>query len=311
MTSATGPSPAGPERNVPGVSPALRRRLRLAFGVLSAFSKGLAARLALRLFLTPIARRISSGDAAFLASARSLRLQTPAGSVQAYEWAVPDKAVAPTVLVVHGWISHAGRMADVIRALQARGLRVIACDAPAHGRSSGRQLDLNGFCAAIDSVNAALGPAQGVLAHSFGALTTASWLADPLTPAVQAAVLVGLPRDIAWLFGSFTEMLALQPATEARLRALFRQRYGGEPEDFSVRALAQHLHLPVLLVHGDADELIPAAHATEVAELLGDGEVLRVEGLGHSAPLHDAATVARIADFLAARLHVAPAGGLP
>ena len=321
MTSATGPSPAEPEpppggdaaaggvaeRRVPGVSPALRRRLRLVFRLLSAVSDGLAARLAMRLFLTPVARRVEPADDTFLATARTQRLQTPAGAVQAYEWLpqgerLPGSPPPPTVLVVHGWISHAARFADLIEALRARGLRVIACDAPAHGRSSGRQVDLLGFQAALQVVNAALGPAQGILAHSFGALTTAHWLAQADAPPFATAVLVGLPRDVAWLFGSFTHTLALRPATEARLRALFRQRYGGAPEDFSARELAQHLHMPVLLVHGGADELIPAAHAGEVAELLRDGEIVVVEGLRHSAPLRDPATVERIATFLAARL---------
>jgi alpha-beta hydrolase superfamily lysophospholipase len=292
---------------VPGVSPALRRRLRLLFRLLSAVSDNLAARLAMRLFLTPVARRIEPADAQFLATARTQRLQTPAGAVQAYEWQplgerVAGSAPPSTVLVVHGWISHAARFAELIDALRSRGLRVIACDAPAHGRSSGRQVDLLGFQAALVTVNAALGPAQGVLAHSFGALTAAHWLAGPEAPPVATAVLVGLPRDVAWLFGSFTQTLALRPSTEARLRALFRERYGGNPEEFSARELAQHLHMPVLLVHGGADELIPAAHASEVGELLRDGEIVVVEGLRHSAPLRDPATIERIAVFLSARL---------
>lgn len=332
MTSATGPSPAEPEpppggdpaggdataagtpeRRVPGVSPALRRRLRLLFRLLSAVSDGLAARLAMRLFLTPVARRIEPADEVFLATARTQRLQTPAGEVHAYEWQpqgerAPGSAPPPTVLVVHGWISHAARFAELIEALRARGLRVIACDAPAHGRSSGSQVDLLGFQAALQVVNAALGPAQGVLAHSFGALTTAHWLAQPDAPPFATAVLVGLPRDVAWLFGSFTHTLALKPATEARLRALFRQRYGGDPGEFSARELARHLHMPVLLVHGGADELIPAAHASEVGELLRDGEVVVVEGLRHSAPLRDPATIERMAGFMAGRLHGAKTG---
>jgi alpha-beta hydrolase superfamily lysophospholipase len=321
MTSATGPSPAEPEpppggdataagtpeRRVPGVSPALRRRLRLLFRMLSALSDGLAARLAMRLFLTPVARRIEPADEVFLATARTQRLQTPAGEVHAYEWLPPGErppgsTPPPTVLVVHGWISHAARFAELIEALRARGLRVIACDAPAHGRSSGSQVDLLGFQAALEAVNAALGPAQGVLAHSFGALTTAHWLAQAGAPPFATAVLVGLPRDVAWLFGSFTHTLALRPATEERLRALFRERYGGDPEDFSARELARHLHMPVLLVHGGADELIPVAHASEVGELLRDGEVVVVEGLRHSAPLRDPATIERMATFLAGRL---------
>jgi alpha-beta hydrolase superfamily lysophospholipase len=301
--------PGAPERRIPGVSPALRRRLRLAFGLLSALSPALAGRLALRLFLTPMRRSVAPGDAAFLASAQrvSLPVTTPSGDtyvVQAYEW--PAAPGAGTVLVMHGWISHAARLAPLIAALRAQGLRVIGLDAPAHGHSSGKRVDLHGFLAAVRAVDAALGPAQAVIAHSFGALTAATWLAgEPAPAAVRAAVLVGLMRDVDWVFGSFVFTLGLRGRALASLRQQFRARYGGLPEEFGTQELARRIHVPVLLVHGEEDELVPAAHASEVGELLRNGEVLRVPGLQHSAPLKDPATVARMAGFVAAQLRVA------
>jgi alpha-beta hydrolase superfamily lysophospholipase len=313
MTSATGPSPEAPERRIPGVSPALRRRLRLLFGLLAALSPTLAGRLALRLFLTPMRRAVAPGEAAFLAGARKLALpiRTDSGEtylVQAYEW--PAAPGAGTVLVMHGWISHAARLAPLIEALRGQGLRVIGLDAPAHGHSSGRRVDLNGFLAAVRAVDAVLGPAQGVIAHSFGALAAATWLAgEPSPAAVRAAVLVGLMRDVDWVFGSFVLMLGLHGRALASLREQFRARYGGYPEEFGTQELARRIHMPVLLVHGEDDELVPAAHASEVGELLKNGEVLRVPGLQHSAPLKDPATVARMAGFLAAQLRSAAGAG--
>ncbi len=318
MTSATAPSPAEPERRIPGVTPALRRRLRIAFRLLTAISPSLAARAALWMFLRPLRRPVVQADAAFIAGARrtALAVRTEAGDayeVQAYEWPAAPTATtapagaalagAPTVLVMHGWISHAARLAPLIEALRARGLRVIALDAPAHGNSSGSSVDLHGFLAAVRAVDAALGPAQGVVAHSFGALTAATWLAgDPVPGAVRAAVLVGLMRDVDWVFSSFTHTLGLRGRALARLRALFRARYGGYPEEYGTHELARRIAIPVLLVHGEQDELVPAAHSSEVGELLADGEVLLVPGLQHSAPLKDPDTMARIAEFMAERL---------
>jgi len=334
MTSATAPSPAEPERRIPGVSPALRRRLRLAFRLLAATSASLAARVALWMFLRPLKRPVAVAEASFIAGARRsmLPVRTESGAayqVQAYEWPAAAPATpgamagataasgpagaAPTVLVMHGWISHAARLAPLIEALRGQGLRVIALDAPAHGRSSGRSVDLHGFLAAVRAVDAALGPAQGVVAHSFGALTSATWLAgDPPPSGVRAAVLVGLMRDVDWVFSSFTHTLGLRGRALARLRALFRARYGGYPEEFGTQELARRIHIPVLLVHGEEDELVPAAHSTEVGALLSNGEVLLVPGLQHSAPLKDPATVARMASFMAAQLEPGPpAGGQP
>ena len=301
MTSATGPSPATPERAVPGLTPAMRGRVRLLFRVVSAVSPALAARLAMQLFLTPLARRIAPGEARFLATARPLRLAVPSGQLHAYVWEA-DTPGAPTVLLVHGWISHAARMAELVRALRARGLRVVAFDAPAHGRSSGRQADLQSFRAAINTVIAACGPVHGVLAHSFGALTTSLWLAEDRPASVRAVVLVGMMRDAGYVFESFALMMALRADVLARFRTLFRNRYGIYPEELSTTGLVRRVPLPVMVVHGETDELVPAAHATEIAAQLYDGQLLIAPLLGHGAPLRDPATVAQITEFLATRL---------
>ena len=314
MTSATGllPAklPATTERTIPGLSPALRQRLRRLFRILSVLSPALTARLAMRMFLTPIARRVGTDDTLFLASARTRVLTTGAGRVRAYEWpAHVDSGKhglsAPpvhTVLVVHGWISHAARMAEVIRELHARGLRVLAFDAPAHGRSSGTQADLQAFRSALAAVLTEYSPVEAVLAHSFGALTVATWLAEDQPAQVRAAVLIGMMNDVGYIFESFTQAMAMNADVIARFRELFRARYGGYAEEFSAARWVPRISLPVLLVHGSADEIVPATHATEIAAQLRQGQMLLVDGLGHSAPLRDPATVARIADFLVAQL---------
>ena len=110
MTSDSGPSPATPERTIPGLTPALRRRARLLFRVPSALSPALAARLAMRLFVTPLSRRIAPVETQFLATARAHTFTVPSGQLHAYEWPAATPG-APTVLLVHGWISYAARMA--------------------------------------------------------------------------------------------------------------------------------------------------------------------------------------------------------
>jgi alpha-beta hydrolase superfamily lysophospholipase len=286
-------------RNIPGLTPARQRRIRTLFRLLSALSPALAARLAARLFSTPRTRRISAQDAHFLAGAESRRLPTPHGDVQTYEW--PGEG--PAVLVLHGWISYAGQLAAIIEGLRAQGLRVLAFDAPAHGRSGGRQIDLHSFRDALAAVGNACGPIGAILAHSFGAITAASWLAeDPAAARLRAAVLIGLPRDIGYLFESYTLAMGLSTEVVERVRERFRARYGGNPEDYSAPMLAQRIHIPVLLVHGGADEYIPASHAHEVALQLRDGQIQVIAGLSHSAPLRDPATVQLMAQFISTRL---------
>jgi pimeloyl-ACP methyl ester carboxylesterase len=301
MTSVTGPSRATPERAIPGLTPALRARLRWLFRIVSAVSTTWATRLAVRLFATPIARTVEPEERQFLATANAQTLRGRSGALQLYEW--PGTAPsAPTVLVVHGWFSYAARMAYIVRALHARGLRVVAFDAPAHGRSGGQQADLHAFSDAIRTVIAACGPAQAVLAHSFGAFSTAHWLAEDQPASVRAAVLVGVMRDLGYICDSFAQAMALNPEVHAQFRQRLRERYGKNPEELATGALVQRIHLPMLMVHGAADELVPSAHAHDISGQLRDGRLLIAPDLGHGAPLRDPDTVKQIIDFLCAQL---------
>ncbi len=301
MTSVTGRSRATPERTVPGLTPALRGRVRWLFRIVSALSSSLAARLAMRAFLTPLARQIEPDEEEFLATAQAQKLQSGSVALQVYTWpgASPE---APTVLVVHGWISHAARMAEIVRALRHRGLRVVAFDAPAHGRSGGTQADMQDFRTAIQAVISRCGPVHGILAHSFGALSTASWLAEHRPATMRAVVLVGMMRDLGYIFDSFTQVLGLRSKVSARFRELIRARYGAYPEEVSTAEMVRRLQLPVLLVHGAADDIVPSAHAQLISKELRRGQLLIAPDLGHGAPLRDPATVRQIVDFLDAQL---------
>jgi alpha-beta hydrolase superfamily lysophospholipase len=288
-----------PERRVPGLSPSLRSWARLLFRMLTLLSPALAARYAARVFVHPRARPATEAERRFLRTSRPHRLASPHGAVQVYEW----PAAGPSVLVVHGWISHAGRMQTLIEALHAEGLRIIAFDAPAHGRSAGRHADLQRFVAALVAVSREFGPIAGVLAHSMGAMAAITWLAEDSSAAdVLAAVFVGMPRDVGYLLDSFVATLQLRADIRERLRGLFHVRYGRTPEQFSARDLAQTIRVPVLLVHGTQDDLVPLEHAHENLVGLRDGQLHVADGLNHSAPLRDPATVALMVRFLSERL---------
>jgi alpha-beta hydrolase superfamily lysophospholipase len=285
-------TPSG--RSIPGLSAPLKARLRLLFRLFSAVSPALAARLALRLFITPVARPVSTEEEKFLATARTRTLATPHGRIQTYEW----PASGPTLLIVHGWISHTGRLRHAIAALHQRGYRIVAFDAPGHGRSGGRYADLDAVRDIIARVSSEFAPARAILAHSYGALAVAVWLAESAPAQLRAAVLVGMPRDIGYILESFTMAMALNPNVIGRLRALFHKRYGAWPEFYEAGALAAQIRIPVLLVHGEEDEFVPVAHARPVHQRLALGELSIRPELKHSAPLSDAASLDAIAGFL-------------
>lgn len=257
----------------------------------------LAARLALDRFVKPARRTLDEVDRPTLARARPLRMRLPEGELQAYDWGTPS---APTLLLLHGWSSHAPRWSAFVEAALARKWRVLAFDAPAHGLSSGTHSSVPQFRRALDAVIAAHGPVRAAVAHSLGALALATRLADVETlPRLHAAVLVSLPRDVGYLLESWLDALDAAPGLRQRVQTAFQARFGIPPSAIDAAALLPAADCPVLLVHDAEDDVVPVSHAESLAPLLHEGALHITRGLGHSGLLRDAATVEAVMAFVA------------
>ncbi len=285
-----------PAQRLPHVSPARLARLKSLLRLLQSLSPNLASRLAFKLFLEPPRRELADSDAAFMASAKLHLLPVGKDQVQVYEWGTGSR----TVLIVHGWGSRASRFAPLASALMKRGWRVLALDAPAHGRSPGRRSSLPQFTASLDAVASQLGPVQALMGHSLGALAIACQRAE--TPAwftsLRRLVLISMPADAAFLVDSFQRMLGIDAATASQMQSLFRQRFAAVPESFTARHASPPLQLATLLVHDQRDDIVPYSHAVELGAQLAQARLLTTEGLGHSALTRDAATIQAMGDFL-------------
>lgn len=285
-------------RRLPHVS---ARRLRLVRGLLSVLqrlSPRLAARVALRLFLTPVRRKLDPADEAQMYLARHHFLRCANGDpIHVYEWGDG----ARTALILHGWGSHAARFTTMVRALTARGWRVLAPDAPGHGQSPGGTSSLPQFIGALDCVMQALGPVQALVGHSMGSLAIAMRLTDarhPRPASLEAVVLISTPSGAPFLVESFERLFGIAPPTRGHGLRLFEKRFGGAPEKFIALPPEARIDLPVLLVHDDADDVVPREHSSQLLARLGHARLLATQGFGHSGMLRDPAALAAIADFL-------------
>jgi pimeloyl-ACP methyl ester carboxylesterase len=282
---------------MPHVSPQRLRHLRRLMSVLQAISPRLAGRVALQLFITPVRRGLDAGDAQWVSTARRHHVTSGPDVVQVYEWGTGPR----TVVILHGWGSHAARFSPLAQALVSAGWRVLAIDAPGHGRSRGRSSSLPQFIAALDSVARELGPVQALIGHSLGALAAVNWLGKPGSPAaagISQAVLVSTPSGVNFLMDSFIAMMGLDAVTTGHLATQFSRRFGEQPDVWSAIARAPGIHVPLLLVHDRGDDVIPFGHSEALMAVLPNAGLHATTGLGHSGMLRDPDTIARIVDFL-------------
>ena len=285
-------------RVVPGVTPEAQRRLRGFFALAQALSSSLAGWLALLMFLKPPRRKVDPADAPIIALASRTVMRCGSDRFTVWHWAQPDSGPAPTVVLLHGWGSHAARFADFVAPLRAAGFAVIGIDAPAHGTSPGQFSDLPRFRDSLAEVLRAHEPIHAVIGHSLGGGAVLTVLAETADHHPKKICLFGVPSDMDYILESFAMMLGLEPRALANLRARFSAKFGRPASAVSVAAAAPAVRIPVLVVHDEDDNVAPIVQGAALAAAIPGAVLWRTQGFGHSGALRDAATIQRVVDFL-------------
>lgn len=279
--------------------------LRRTMGLLSAAAPALAVRLLERLWFTPPRARTDAAARRWLGRARPLEVRAHGKAVRTWTW-----GKGPAVLLVHGWGGNAGQMHALGEALHARGLRVIAFDAPGHGHSAparaGGRVDMVEFAHALRVVAAGCGPLLGVVAHSGGCTATALALREGWAGAPRMAFIAPFasPSQAVMPFG---RAIGASDAVTGRFSRRVQARFARPWTDFDMATLpASRVPDRSLVVHDAGDREVPAAHGRALAAAWPGARWMETSGLGHRRLLRDPAVVAGIADFIAAGHRPAP-----
>ncbi|WES63769.1 alpha/beta hydrolase [Microbacter sp. GSS18] len=255
------------------------------FGATSAVSPGLAARIALPLFMR-VGRRmpVDPADAATMLRARTWEALIPGtrgrgARVGVYEWGTG----ADVVLLVHGWQGRASQFAPLVRELLAERFRVVAVDMPAHGDAPGRATTIVDWISAIRAVQARHGALHGIVGHSLGGLAVLVAVAEGVQ--VRRVVTASAPADAAAVFDVFAAGAGLDDAADVSMRALFARRYFDEDDPIGrVSAVAHPLGDAVhaLIAHDRRDRVIPHAEADRLRAALPQAATLDTDGAWHA-----------------------------
>ncbi len=211
---------------------------------------------------------------------------TTADGVRLHGWWLPAKGPPRgTVLHLHGNAANVSNHLPLVAWLPPAGFNVLMLDYRGFGRSQGRPT----LAGVVDDAAAALAylrtrpdvDAQRlvVLGQSLGGATALRLLARD-TDGVRLAVIEaafasyrGIARDAA------LQSVVLAPFLPVGLPML------PKAADDPVTALAG-IRVPLLIVHGTADEVIPFAHSQRLHARFGHTTLVRVVGARHN-DLHD------------------------
>ncbi len=290
---------AAPAVRYPSPPPALRL-LRWQLRLLQAVAPALAFRLAWKVFCTPQRLPPKAWETNALADARRATQATPGGPVAVYEW---GHSAAPAVVLVHGWEHRATFWQAWLGPLQAAGYRVVALDAPAHGASPGRSLNLVQYGAAIQAVvdaAAGTGPVRALVAHSFGGAAVAGIpVRLPGGAALPRLLLLSVPVHLRAVAQRFASLLRLPASQVTRMERHIEQLTGRPWASFAPAAAGPAIGAErVLLLHDEADAIVPFAEGRQIAAAWPGAVLHATRSLGHNRILRDAGVVARALAFL-------------
>jgi pimeloyl-ACP methyl ester carboxylesterase len=298
MVSVT--SNATPKRRLP---PALAM-LQRASGMLEAISPAAASLLLATLFTRPRRQKLPKRERDWLlaAAARPLRLQSGV-EIPLYEWratprahGVLDEAPLPTILLVHGMSGRAGQLGGFAAPLVKAGFRVVAFDAPGHGAAPGRRSSLPEMLWVTEEVAAHLGPLAGIIAHSNGAAATVAALSRGLQ--VRRVALLAPPTDLEAYLGKVARLLGFGPKVAKGAQTRLEKRYGLPFDALRGTDLARGLAQPSLIVHDNADRVVPTSEGRALADSWPGARLHVTAGLGHGKILRDDSVIARVVDHL-------------
>jgi hypothetical protein len=245
------------------------RNLRLAVVIAGAIAATLvgSARLASRHFLFPVDGLVRAEPPVDAVT----RAFVAKDGVPVHALELPAaREGAPVVVYFHGNRETVESCVPYARALRDRGLSVLLVEYRGYGRSSGAAPTEDGLYldaeAALDALaSRGIGPSRVVLwGRSLG-----TGVAAEMAARARGSALV--------LVTPFTSIpdLVTRVAPVVPARALM-------PDRFDTRSKAAAIRVPLLVVHGDADEVVPFAMGEEIARAVPGARMLRVPGATHN-----------------------------
>jgi pimeloyl-ACP methyl ester carboxylesterase len=255
-----------------------------------------AAMAAIDLFQKPYAGRRRQEPAIWKES-KKMQVRSGKETLAGYHWKA-DRS-EKKMLIVHGFAGNARSFAHFIGPAMAKGYDVMAFDAPAHGKSTGRRLNLLSYTWALEDILKNHGPFDSFLAHSLGGMSLLLALRQ-IQPHRQAkAILVAPLVEAHRAAESFGRFLQLRPGLMQQMEAEIAQMAGHPLQWFSLPGLLPYFKGEILWVHDRNDDTTPFADVEpHLPHLPPHVEMMITEGLGHSRIYRDNQVKKRILEKL-------------
>lgn len=243
------------------------------------------------IFCRPRRGKVNLEQAVFLDPAKTETISVEGKTLQTYRW----KGKKETILLVHGWESNTHRWKQLIEKLQQEGYDIVAFDAPAHGNSSGKLLNVPQYAKCVEAVVKRFSP-DYLIGHSVGGMTTVFHHYKYPVKKTSKMVLLGPPSELSLIAKDFQKVLNLSPRFMKAFEGFFYEKFGFRFAEFSTAKFAENLQQPGLIVHDKYDKIAPVSASKAIHQNWENSRLVLTEGAGHS--LNNALVHNEIIQFL-------------
>jgi pimeloyl-ACP methyl ester carboxylesterase len=235
------------------------------------------------LFCTPFARKLKERHHEFLNKGKSMVIEVDGTSIQTYQWGHGSKHV----ILVHGWASHTYRWKPFIQNLLQNDFTVHAFDAPAHGNSGGKILNIIIYEKAIRQVVLSRPKLTYIIGHSIGGFASTYFLSRNPESSIKKAVILAAPGNVADFFNYYSKQLGLSNKTITLIADQLEQLYGNRPDYYNSASFGSKINIPSLIIHDKGDTATNPNDSKKLHENWPKSELILTNGNGHELKSED------------------------
>ena len=261
---------------------------------LSIISSKLTVLFAAKLFTTPIKYKIPKRELEMYSKSDHELLYIPSinKKIMVYRYGTSTKKI----LLVHGWSGRGTQLFKIADELLKSGYSTISFDAPAHGKSPGKNTLMPEFIETILELEKQLGPFEVAVGHSLGGMSLLNSLKKGLK--INSLILIGSGDIVKDIIDDFVKKLNLKSNISDLLQYHFEKKSGLNMNDFSAHKAAKDITIPVLVIHDENDTEVPVKCAIHIHKHLMNSELLLTQNLGHRKILGDKKVIEKIIHFI-------------
>jgi len=202
-------------------------------------------------------------------------------------------------LILHGFESSVVNFEKYASALINKRYEVLAFDAPAHGRSTGKTINVITYKNMIHYIWNHFGPIDAFIAHSFGGLSLCLALEEISHSHSTRMVLIAPAAETKTAIDNFFRFIKLDSGVRKEFDQLITQIGGRPPEWYSVARAASHLKAQVLFLQDKDDFMTPLSDVEPIMNRnYPNFQFIISGGLGHRRIYRDDQSLEKIMEFL-------------